>query len=505
MIVLGQTVGNYRITALLGEGGMGAVYLAEHPVIGRKAALKVIHPQHARNADVVARFVNEAAAINRIGHEHIVEVTDFGRTPAGDFYFIMEYLEGRPLAELISREAPLDPERALRIAAQIADALTACHAHGVIHRDLKPENVFLVTHGDDAAFVKVLDFGLAKLINADGMAAHETRAGVVMGTPYYMSPEQCQGKSALDARTDVYSLGVVLFEMLTGKLPFGGRGYGEVLMKQITMRPPAARSLVPELPRSLDVVLHRALAKDPAERYPTMAAFREALLDPANHGAAPHAIVHDDLSGRMRAARPMSRAEIKLHRGAASGAHSTFEAGTGEVDDVALDGVPRHRAPRTTALVALAALGGMGLAAGVTYGRASHRPVVAAVPQLAAPKVVQVTFSSDPGGATVVAADGTALGTTPLSVQVARTDQAVEYLIQKAGFESKMVSLIPNLPSSMFAFLVPQDPTIEDDPPPVRRVATATHHHHAKSADTLRDDLDDDGVLAPSFATEPTH
>ena len=130
---------------------------------------------------------------------------------------------------------------------------------------------------------------------------------------------------------------------------------------------------------------------------------------------------------------------------------------------------------------------------------------MAAVPQLAAPKVVQVTFSSDPGGATVVAADGTALGTTPLSVQVARTDQAVEYLIQKAGFESKTVSLIPNLPSSMFAFLVPQDPTIEDDPPPVRRVATATHHHHAKSADTLRDDLDDDGVLAPSFATEPTH
>jgi tRNA A-37 threonylcarbamoyl transferase component Bud32 len=504
MIELGQTVGNYRITALLGEGGMGAVYLAEHPVIGRKAALKVIHPQHARNPDVVARFVNEAVAINRIGHEHIVEVTDFGRTPAGDFYFIMEYLEGQPLAELISREAPLDPERALHIAAQIADALTACHAHGVIHRDLKPENVFLVAHGDDPTFVKVLDFGLAKLVDANGGAAHETRTGVVMGTPYYMSPEQCQGKSALDARTDVYALGVVVFEMLTGKLPFGGRGYGEVLMKQITMRPPAARSLVPTLSPSLDVVLHHALAKDPADRYPTMAAFRAALLDPANHGAAPHASVHDDLSGRMRAARPMSRAEITLHGGAASGAHSTFEASAGEVDDGALDRVPRSRAPRTMALVALAALGGVGLAAGLTYGRVSHHSVVVAAPQPPAPVLVQVSFSSDPGGATVVAADGTALGTTPLSIQVARTNRAVEYQIQKAGFESKTMSLIPNLPSSMFALLVPEDPAVEDDPPPVRRVATATHHHHVKSAETLRDDLDDDGVLAPSFATETT-
>jgi tRNA A-37 threonylcarbamoyl transferase component Bud32 len=503
MIELGQTVGNYRVTALLGEGGMGAVYLAEHPVIGRKAALKVIHPQHARNADVVARFVNEAVAINRIGHEHTVEVTDFGRTPAGDFYFIMEYLEGQPLSELISREAPLDPERALRIAAQIADALTACHVHGVIHRDLKPENVFLVAHGDDPTFVKVLDFGLAKLIDANGGAAHETHAGVVMGTPYYMSPEQCQGKSALDARTDVYALGVVLFEMLTGKLPFGGRGYGEVLMKQISMRPPAARSLVPALPPSLDVVLHRALAKDPAERYPTMAAFREALLDPANHGAAPHASVHDDLSGRMRAARPMSRAEITLHRGAASGAHSTFEASAGEVDEGAHP-VPRRRAPRAMALVALAALGGMALAAGLTYGRVSRKPAVAAAPQPAAPVRVQVTFNSDPGGATVVAADGTAVGTTPLSIQVARADQSVEYLIQKAGFKSKTMSLIPNLPSSMFALLVPEDPAVEDDPPPMRRVATATHHHHVKSAERLRDDLDDDGVLAPSFATETT-
>jgi len=177
------------------RGGMGDVYLAEHPVIGRKAALKVIHPQHARNADVVARFVNEASAISRIGHEHIVEVTDFGRAPSGDFYFIMEYLEGVALADLIAREAPLQVARALAIAAQIADALTASHAHGVIHRDLKPENVFLVTRGEDQTFVKVLDFGLAKLLHEDGAAPHQTRKGIVMGTPFYMSPSSARARA----------------------------------------------------------------------------------------------------------------------------------------------------------------------------------------------------------------------------------------------------------------------------------------------------------------------
>ncbi|HVR02896.1 MAG TPA: serine/threonine-protein kinase, partial [Polyangia bacterium] len=283
MIEVGQTVGNYRVLEKIAQGGKGDVYLAEHPVIGRKAALKVIHPQHARNVDVVARFVNEASALSRIGHEHIVEVTDFGRTPAGDFYIIMEYLKGRSLADLIVAEAPFAPARALELAVQIADALAASHAQGVIHRDLKPENVFLVTRGREPDFVKVLDFGLAKLLHDDGAAPHETRAGVVMGTPYYMAPEQCVGARELDGRADVYALGVVLFEMLTGKLPFGGDSDGEVLMKQMTFPPPAARSLVPDVPAALDAIVRRALAKAPADRFPSMAALGEALLVPGGH------------------------------------------------------------------------------------------------------------------------------------------------------------------------------------------------------------------------------
>ena len=372
MIELGQTVGNYRITAKLGEGGMGAVYLAEHPVIGRKAALKVIHPQHARNHDVVARFVNEASAISRIGHQHIVEVTDFGRTDGGDFYFIMEYLEGQSLSDLIALQAPFAPARALAIAAQIADALVASHAHGVIHRDLKPDNVFVVPREDDPDFVKVLDFGLAKLTNDTAAAPHETRAGIVMGTPYYMSPEQCEGSRELDERADVYSLGVVLFEMLTGHLPFGGDDYAQVLMKQLTMQAPAARSLVPELPEELDVLLARALAKQPDERFPTMEAFREALREPAAAAAAlPCLAIGDDLSARMKAAHPMSRAEIVRRRSATQAPSPALAARVGPLaqNEDESEAAPRRSGLRNLALVAVTAFASLALGAGLTYGQ----------------------------------------------------------------------------------------------------------------------------------------
>jgi len=517
MVQVGQSVGNYQVTAKLGEGGMGAVFLAEHPVIGRKAALKVIHPQHARNPDVVARFVNEATAISRIGHEHIVEVTDFGRTPDGDFYFTMEYLEGQPLSELISREAPLEPARALEIAAQIADALAASHAHGVVHRDLKPENIFLVTRGEDVAFVKVLDFGLAKLLDGDGAPTHETGTGVVMGTPYYMAPEQCEGRAELDGRADIYALGVVLFEMLTGKLPFGGN-YGQVLMKQMTMRPPAARSLVPSIPEELELVLQRALAKAPDQRFATMTELRDVLLDPANHGVTPDVSIHDDISGRLRAAEPLSRAEIRQRRTPAPRPPTTFGHGAGQlVSDASLDRIPRHRAGRAVGVVATALVAGAVLAAGLTQRSAIWPAVLAASPP--APRTISVSFSSDPNGATVVDATGATLGVTPLSVQMKPTQSPAEYVFQKDGFETKTIALIPNVPSSMFANLEPvkpaeeiapaASPEVDDDPQPDRRVATASHHHHdktaeylrdEKTAEYLRDDPDEDGVLAPSFA-----
>src|SRR5688572_29046023 len=247
MIEVGQTIGNYRITAKLGEGGMGIVYLAEHPVIGRKVALKAIHPELSRKPAVVSRFMTEAKSVNQIGNEHIVDVSDFGNTSDGEFYFIMEFLQGESVADRLRRERLFEPNRALQIAAQVADALSASHSHGIIHRDLKPENIFLINRGQTRDFVKVLDFGLAKLILGDEKVSHKTRTGSVMGTPYYMSPEQCEGKAGVDYRADIYSLGVIVFEMMTGRVPFGGEGYGEIIVKHLTLPAPVPSSFNPAI------------------------------------------------------------------------------------------------------------------------------------------------------------------------------------------------------------------------------------------------------------------
>jgi serine/threonine protein kinase len=398
MIELGETVGNYRITAKLGEGGMGAVYLAEHPVIGRKAALKVIHPRHARNAEVVGRFVNEATAIARIGHEHIVEVTDFGRTSAGDLYFVMEYLEGRTLGALLDAEAPLPPARALAIAAQIADALAASHAHGVVHRDVKPDNVFLVRRGDDRSYVKVLDFGLAKLARGAD-AGPGSRPGIVMGTPHYMSPEQCRGERDVDERADVYALGVVLFQMLTGQVPFPGGASGEILLKQVSMRAPSARALAPTVPLALDAAVARALAKERAERFETMAAFRDALLAAAG------------LGGRRRRAltpvadRPLWHADVTARLAALARISTTLGHGAAAVESSGARR-PRRRGGQAIALAGLALICGTLLAAGVTHGDAVR--AFATTPRPASPpRAARAVYGVEPdAGAGVDAGAG---------------------------------------------------------------------------------------------------
>jgi serine/threonine-protein kinase len=278
VIAAGQSIGNYRILSKIGTGGMGAVFLAEHPLIGKRVALKVIHRELAGNREVVQRFYQEARSVNKIGNEHIVEVHDFGVTPEGDHFYIMEYLEGKTLAAVLQRERSFPVMRALHIGAQMASALAAAHANGIIHRDLKPDNIMLMTRLGDPDFVKVLDFGLAKVFSA--ATAVKTAAGVLLGTPQYMSPEACESKREIDHRTDIYALGVLLFQMMTGVLPFDGQTMGEVLIKQVTALPPAPRGINPSIPPSVEQVLLRCLAKPPDARFPTMQALRDALLDP---------------------------------------------------------------------------------------------------------------------------------------------------------------------------------------------------------------------------------
>jgi serine/threonine-protein kinase len=277
VIVAGQSIGNYRILHKIGTGGMGAVFLAEHPLIGKRVALKVIHRELAGNRDVVSRFFQEARAVNKIGNEHIVEIHDFGVTPEGDHFFIMEYLEGKTLAAILA-SGSIEMMRSLHVGAQIAAALAAAHAAGIIHRDLKPDNIMLMARLGDQDFVKVLDFGLAKVFSA--ATAVKTAAGVLLGTPQYMSPEACESKGDVDHRTDIYALGVLLFQMMTGVLPFDGESMGEVLVKQVTALPPAPRALNPAIPPSVEQILLRCLAKPVDARFATMLDVREALLDP---------------------------------------------------------------------------------------------------------------------------------------------------------------------------------------------------------------------------------
>jgi eukaryotic-like serine/threonine-protein kinase len=267
--------GRYLIVRRIGEGGMGAVYEAKHTVIGKRVAVKVLLEKFHSNTDLVARLLQEARLASSIGHENIVDVTDFGTTDDGRSFVVMEFLEGEPLAQLIMREAPLPVERSLRIARQVASALGAAHAKGIYHRDVKPENVYLVRRGD-ADFVKVVDFGISKAVKQGGEDPAEsyrlTHTGLLLGTPLYMSPEQARGQDDLDHRVDIWALGVMLYECLTGEVPFHANNYLGIISQVLTRDAPPPSRLRPELgiPEAVEMVTMRAMEKDRQRRYQTM-------------------------------------------------------------------------------------------------------------------------------------------------------------------------------------------------------------------------------------------
>ncbi len=268
----GTEIGAYRILDLLGTGGMGQVFLAEHKKLGRRVAMKLLLPEWAGNPEVISRFFHEAKAVNQINHQHIVEIVDFVEEPGGYNYFIMELLDGRDLAQTRDQDGPFSLERALFILRQILSALSATHAKGIVHRDLKPENIFLVHREGNPDFVKLLDFGIAKLSSQDaadaGNARPRTRAGMILGTPEYMSPEQGGGQ-VVDYRSDIYAVGVMLFWMLTDRLPYSGRSVGEILAKQLTTSPgplPEVATSGEAIPSSLAALTYRCLSREPQRR-----------------------------------------------------------------------------------------------------------------------------------------------------------------------------------------------------------------------------------------------
>jgi serine/threonine-protein kinase len=268
--MIGRTVGNYVIQAKVGEGGMGAVYVAEHPHIRRKVAVKVLHPGVERMPEMVHRFFNEARAASEIRNRHIVEVLDFGELPPeGTPYLVMEWLEGQSLAAALREQPKLPLARVAHIVGGVARALRAAHGKGVVHRDLKPDNVFLVQSDPEPDFVKVLDFGIAKLITAGAPVSFQTQTGAIMGTPQYMSPEQCRGAKEIDHRTDIYSLGVMAHQMLAGQLPFQADSLGELLFKHLGETAPELAKLDASIPPAVSAIVARALDKSPEKR-PTL-------------------------------------------------------------------------------------------------------------------------------------------------------------------------------------------------------------------------------------------
>jgi tRNA A-37 threonylcarbamoyl transferase component Bud32 len=274
----GQIIGDkYRLVRLLGTGGMGAVYEAQHQLIGRRCAVKFLHPELARQHDLVTRFVREAQAASAIGHRGIIDIYDVGTTPDGMPYLVMEFLDGESVGRRLMQTGVLPVGTAVEIVAQVLSALHLAHQRGIVHRDLKPDNLYLVQSPGSPMVVKILDFGISKMTGgADDQRV--TRTGAVLGTPVYMAPEQAAGQPDIDHRLDVYAMGVILFELLTGRVPFTGTNYNQILFTILSAPFPSARSVNPEIPAGLEQVVFKATVRNRERRFPDAGAMLQALL-----------------------------------------------------------------------------------------------------------------------------------------------------------------------------------------------------------------------------------
>jgi len=292
-MVEGAVIGSYQIVRKLGEGGMGAVYLGHHALLGRRAAIKVLLPALSARPDVVNRFFNEARAVTSISDPGIVQVFDFGYHTDGSAFIVMEFLDGEALDVRLHRFGRLSVVESLRLARQVATSLAAAHAQHIIHRDLKPENIFLVKDSEVSSGErsKILDFGIAKLAD-DHPGKIKTHTGAIIGTPVYMSPEQCRGLAELDHRSDIYALGCVLFHLLTGRPPFEGEGMGDIIAAHIRETAPAPSAILPSISPQVDALVLRCLAKSPDDRFQTITEVATAIGQLLPYLTAPDSVTH---------------------------------------------------------------------------------------------------------------------------------------------------------------------------------------------------------------------
>jgi serine/threonine-protein kinase len=451
--MIGRRIGNYEIKAKIGEGGMGTVYLGEHPLIGKRVAIKVLLEELVAKQDVVSRFFNEAKAVNDIGHLNIVDIVDFGRAPGDSghefVYLIMEFLDGEALSSRI-RRAGLVFKDTLHIVAQCCSALAASHAKGIVHRDLKPENIFIVPRGNDRMFVKLLDFGIAKLTGEGATQSHKTRTGLVIGTPTYMSPEQCEGKGHIDHRSDIYSLGIVMYELLTGSVPFPGEGFGEVLVAHLTKPPPKPSSVNPNVPPQLEAIVLHAIEKDRNRRFQNMNEFLSAVENPDAHLRAWRALPDYTNMPTLAGAQPALHSGQTLSLddvGPASAGGplrpTTLEGAAAEVTHPPVRRTPRSRAPLYTALAAgaLVVVGGVVGVTKLTAHDDSSMPGTSKVPESTPPRApindtITVTVVTEPAGARVLRADKSEAESerTPITFKLKKGDPPFDIQLRLDGY-----------------------------------------------------------------------
>jgi len=443
--MLGEVVGNYRITEKISEGGMGVVYRAEHQLIGKAAAVKVLQPELSDKSQIVDRFFNEARAASGIQHPGIVEIFDFGYHGDGRAYIVMEFLRGEPLQARLARLGRLPIDQAIGIIRQVASAVGAAHRAGVVHRDLKPDNIFLVPDpevpGGERA--KVLDFGIAKLADTEGGPSLKTRTGAVMGTPTYMAPEQCRGAGSVDHRADTYAIGCICFELLVGRPPFLADGVGEMIAAHLTTPPPSPRALNPSIPPQIAAVICRLLEKDPDRRFQSLEELRRTLEPSRGNtdGGAPPA-------APMAPTQVAHQAPTTLRGAAAQSIANTTSPGASRfARGVFLAGV-----------AALCVAVGVALISGLTGGSndsSRGEPAAAATGDIAPPSKdeasvpgaqrpradVAITLKLSPADA-LVELDGKVVTSNP--IRIPRSDAKHKLVVSAPGYEQQSLVVEAN-------------------------------------------------------------